>query len=63
MKKVLYIFASILFAVSLITCVKIRLNNPDMTEMRLWLTYWKTYLMSIATGLAWYWLIFENRRI
>lgn len=42
---------------ALIQCLLIGFENMDMTEMRLWVTYWKEYLVSIviwaATYLAW----------
>ena len=37
-------------------------SNPDMTEMRLLITYWREYLIMFAVGLVGYLLMTSNRK-
>jgi hypothetical protein len=62
MKRILYIIVSMMFLASFIICIQIKFSNPDMTDMRLILTYWKIYLLNIAAGLVWCWLRYIQKR-
>lgn len=58
MKEKIKLFTGILiFLLSLIYGIFITISNPDMTEIRLLITYWKEYLAMFVLMLFGYYLI------
>lgn len=58
MKEKIKLFTGIIiFLVCLIYGIFIAISNPDMTEMRLLITYWKEYLAMFILMLFGYYLI------
>lgn len=57
LKNSLAILIAILMIIIVIYCAKLKFTNPDMTEMRLVMTFWKEYLISSALLLIGYFAI------
>lgn len=54
------VFGGSLIIVAAILGIVIRFNNPDMTEMRLWITFWPVYLVLLLMLGGGAWLIKED---
>lgn len=46
-KIIAYIMLFIMLMGIFVYCISLRFINPDMTEMRLLITYWKEYCISL----------------
>lgn len=50
-EKIKFVVGLLMFLGCVIYGAIITFSNPDMTEMRLMMTYWKEYIVLIAVGL------------
>lgn len=56
-KKIKWILISIILLIMLITMIylgNINWRNPDMTSKRLYITYWKEYLVGVIITISGY---------
>lgn len=57
MKSIKIIFSFLLIISVFIFLIKIKWSNPDMTDTRLLMTYWKEYIISCILLLIGYFII------
>jgi len=61
-EKIKIILGLLMFLSFVIFTVTTVFSNPDMTEMRLLITYWREYLVMFVVGLVGYLLMTSNRK-
>ena len=52
MKKIMFYLSLVIFLICIVCSLWITLVNIDMTELRLFITYWKEWLFIMGLGLV-----------
>lgn len=56
-KKIMFYTSLVIFAIYIILNLVLVFKNPDMTEIRLLMVYWKEELALLVFGLCGVWLL------